>query len=108
MALPTKASVATLVELSPAVWVVAVVPLGRAEAALRLPAEPVVLAALVGMSALWSAGSWACGRVPVVMSEAETVTFPDRAWPLTVVVFGTGVYPSAGCFAFNCVWIEEV
>ena len=51
IAAATKASVAILVELSPVVWVVAVVPFGKAGVPERLDAVPDVLAALFGISA---------------------------------------------------------
>src|SRR5208282_5145964 len=38
-----------------------------------------------------SAGNCACGSVPVVRSDAATVTFDDSACPLTLVPVGT--YP---------------
>ena len=55
----------------------------------RLPAEPVVFAALFGISVLTSNGSWACGNVPVVKSLAETTTFELNACPFTVVLVDT-------------------
>ena len=78
-----------MVLLSFALCVVAVVPLGSAEAALRLTAVPVMFAALFGISAETRAGNCACGRVPLVRSDADTVTLPLKAWPLTVVDVAT-------------------
>ena len=57
----------------------------------KFAAVPVVLAALFGISPLNRAGNCACGRVPVVKSDAETVTFPESAWLFTVMLVGT--YP---------------
>src|SRR3954462_3347492 len=101
----TNAVVATFVELSPAVCVVAVVPLGSADAAIKLAADPVVFAALFGISPLTSAGNCVCGSVPTVISVALTVTFPDSACPFTVVVFGT--YPASvdAIIAAVCTWL---
>jgi len=50
-----------------------------------------VLAALFGMSPETNAGICPCGSVPVVRSDADTVTFDDSACPLTVVLLVT--YP---------------
>jgi len=58
---------------------------GVAARAVAVPAVPLVLAALLGISPLTKAGSCACGKVPVVMSLALTVTFDDRLCPFTVV-----------------------
>jgi hypothetical protein len=43
------------------------------------------------MSPLASAGNCAWGKLPVAMSDAETVTFPLRAWPFTVVAVETAL-----------------
>ena len=48
-------------------------------------AVPVVFAALLGISPETSTGNCACGKVPVVKSDADTVTLLLKAWPLTVV-----------------------
>src|SRR5712692_6644994 len=88
----TKASVASLVVLSASAWVVADVPFGKAGVPDKLAAVPEVLAALFGMSPLTKAGNCACGRVPVVRSDAEITTFELKACVLTVVE--VGVYPA--------------
>ena len=90
--LSTYAVVATLVLLSGTAmlpWVVARVPFGRVDTADRNAAEPDVLAALLGMSPETSAGSCACGSVPVVRFDALITTFALSAWPFTVVLVAT-------------------
>ena len=66
IAAATKASVAILVELSPVVWVVAVVPFGKAGVPERLDAVPDVLAALFGISAETNARKVGVAADPVV------------------------------------------
>ena len=59
-------------------------------AVVAVAALPVVFDEIVeGISVLRRAGSWEWGSVPVVRSEAETVTLLERACPLTVVVVST-------------------
>jgi hypothetical protein len=80
----TYAVVASFVELSPALCVVAIVPLGNAGVPLKFAAVPVMFAAFAGMSPLTKAGSCACGNVPVIRSDALSVTLEDSACPFTV------------------------
>ena len=94
-----------MVELSPALCVLAVVPFGRAGVPLKFAAVPEVFAALFGISPLTSAGNCSCGKVPVRISLALKVTFPLSGCPFTVVVVGT--YPASvvAIVAAVCTWL---
>ena len=69
--------VASFVELSPPLCVVAAVPFGNVGVPLRFAAVPLVFAALFGISPLTRVGNCACGSVPVVKSDADTVTLVE-------------------------------
>jgi hypothetical protein len=101
----TYAVVATFMELSRAVCVVAVVPFGNTDAALKLAADPVVFAALFGISPPTSGGNCACAKIPVDISLAVNDTFPFSACPFTDVVFGTYPASADATVAAVCTWL---
>jgi hypothetical protein len=91
----TKASVAILVVLSPAVWVAAAVPFGRVGVPLKFAAVPEVFAALFGMIAEFRRPLDSWGMLepvfPIAILEVIVVALPATASCPEVIPESPGV-----------------